>query len=558
MDHNKEKGFATLVMVMGFGLAIGASVYGTYNLSQNNGQLQGDSQNRNASELRAMQLLDAAAASLNNTYCGTPNGVCAAANADAAAVAAVPAATLIQDDTGTVTVTNNTFGANSLIRVRANATQNGSSSTMDAYMMAAPDQMTNIIQVIQVPNPPIEVTVTETVNTLSSYMTLFKGDVTVSGNFSVVGFDSTTQTCTSTATTDSNAAIAATGNLSASGSASVAYGTAGGSVSDGNGHTNRIVNETANSTAVANFTVDVNAYNLFDEANFIFTLGASNVPRVSFDNLIGLPSGYTSLTLNTTTGDYELTSAATVFSSVCSGSSVCVKYTPSSQTWTVQNVPQSGVFFFDGNALWSASDSGMSNTVTYYNSVIATGDISTAQSHITAYGNKPGVCSGTYRPNNVCNGTSASGTVADLLFLAGGVYPGTSNGNTLGSIFGLASGANTGGDIHLKTNSFFHGAILARDDIDTSGNTVVAGKLMAQNVRSVAAGTEGNSTDGKIYNGNVTLCLDSTITNADSGGHGTGSTTTTITQQQDGGTTNQNVTVSVQAYVFRPFWVRHM
>ena len=164
------------------------------------------------------------------------------------------------------------------------------------------------------------------------------------------------------------------------------------------------------------------------------------------------------------------------YKTLCAGfseSNSCFTYNSSTKTWKVNGTTMApGVAWFEGSLEVSNG--------TYFNTFIATGDISTkgnSTSYAVNYAGYAGVCAnqtsngrasvtrfaGMY-PIDYCNTSTASMTyqaLGNAVFIAGG----------------YKNGAFQGGNISLGSSNEVFGSVIAGNQLQTTGNTTVHGQV---------------------------------------------------------------------------------
>jgi hypothetical protein len=226
-------------------------------------------------------------------------------------------------------------------------------------------------------------------------------------------------------------------------------------------------------------TIDAYAYR--SAANYQFDRDRSNRTVVTVSQVNGVPDGTYYLAGNADKQDYLCTgpsyAAANCPAKICVGysdSNSCFDY--SGGTWSINGKAMApGVVWFKGNL--------SAGVGTYFNSFIATGNITTAGDNITKAVNYAGpgratpaakvegVCVnsrfGSLYPLNYCTGTGGATFVANppgnIVFAAGG---------QVGSTY-------VGGRIDLTASNDVYGDVLAGDLVVTGGSTTVHGLVLA-------------------------------------------------------------------------------
>ncbi|MBE7563940.1 hypothetical protein H7F10_13550 [Acidithiobacillus sp. HP-6] len=353
---------------------------------------------------------------------------------------------------------------------------------------------------------------TTTLNSSSKVSTITSiGDVTLQSGTAV----SNLSTQANVSATNATVGIAnVQGDYSESSNGSAASGNAGGLITFPSSNHNVNLTHTPGLqvpitplTAATLSSPTVNAAAMKSLANYAFTLPPSGsaagiIATVVVQNVNGIPSGTYYLydgPSNSTYNDYLVTSNSSSFPSplykIGSGYS---DYNPdityNNGTWTLAGNSGStsdiapGVLWFSGNV--KVADG------TYYNSIIATGNITTAGSSQVYAVNYAG---GTTPPQNVCSNTGYS-TGGILGIGATTINPSNFCGTSSTSTFNPASIGNiallAGGDITLGSSNAIYGDVIAGDVINTSGSTTIFGYLtsagMAGGTNSFGASTTIN------------------------------------------------------------------
>jgi len=238
-------------------------------------------------------------------------------------------------------------------------------------------------------------------------------------------------------------------------------------------------------------------------ANYVFTPPPSGsasgiIATVDVKNVNGIPSGTYYLYDNSGTNDYLVTSntlPSTLFNAYKIGNGYSA-YNPaisySNGTWTLQgnSGPTSdiapGVLWFSGNV--NVADG------TYYNSIIATGNIFTSGGSQVYAVNYAG---GTTPPKNVCINTGY--TAGGVLGIgASTINPSNFCGTSPTSTFNPASVGNiallAGGDVNLGASITVYGDVIAGDVITTGGSSTIYGYLTSAGMTGGINSFGGNTT----------------------------------------------------------------
>ncbi len=283
--------------------------------------------------------------------------------------------------------------------------------------------------------------------------------------------------------------------------------------------------------AVKRVRIDANDYK--SSANYVFE-NVGNKIRVTVSGVNGITNGVYYLgrygyqndrgyndflcTATDVSGNCTTPATPTGVRTLCEGQSTsngCVTY--SSGMWTVSGKSLApGVLWFDGNLTMSNGR--------YYNTVIATGNITTSGDHKLWSLNYAGY-------NIICNNQYPSGyQTTDFA----GLYPtgfcdktnARLKSNALGNIAylsGLYTGSNfSGGVIDLGASSEVSGSIMAGDTFLTGGSSTVHGYIVA-----AGQGLAGNN----VWGGSTTIDLsnkpDTYVPDAVPGNPGSGASTPT-------------------------------
>lgn len=291
---------------------------------------------------------------------------------------------------------------------------------------------------------------------------------------------------------------------------------------------------TIDTVAAVSITPD-NKFNATDYrtyANYAFYVSASDL-LVDVKSVNGVTDG--TYLLGNATGGSSYDYLCPTSSSACNSnnaimnlclSSKCIRYDASSQRWYVgndMNAIRPGVVWFSGNL-----DAGNG---TYYNTFIATGNISTSGSHVVYAPNyvgyaggtsgSVGVCttSGTTRenyPTNFCNIGSTSYDSGAAAGLGSYAYMA---GSFSGSTYDASS--YVGGNVTLASSNNVFGYVLAGNAFTSSGSSTIKGYISAQGLGVAnAAQTTKFSTLGASTKIDATA-LPSTLTNTTGSGNAT-------------------------------------
>lgn len=355
--------------------------------------------------------------------------------------------------------------------------------------------------------------------------------------------------------------VYATGNLSAS-NGNVTTGTIGGTkncpsynpcagvtVTSGYTATPNTVTVSSVATVTAGHPT-IDAYALLPSANYIFSIDSSGYRKVTVQNVNGIANGTYYLGQYSNSSDeyedYLCTSVSSAnvadplctaptfankLATICRGYSnynSCISY--NSGTWTLAGARFApGVLWFNGNL--TASNG------TYYNTMIASGNIKTS-GNLTFYSvNYSGyypICANANNSSNIyqspyarfaalyptsfCNistTTFVPQSVGNIAFLAGGYPDGSSS-------------SYVGGNIELGSSNKIYGSIMAGNNFNTGGSTLVKGYVSISALQGTNSTWSGSTTIDltglpSSYDPGTTPCMaNCSTTNS--------STTTTNTQ----------------------------
>jgi len=305
-----------------------------------------------------------------------------------------------------------------------------------------------------------------------------------------------TQSSVSASNTAVSGSALAQLNYTEASAGSVASGQYGGTLSKPSWNSSVVMSKvsglTVSITALTATTISspsIDAYAYKSAANYQFDVDSSGRIVVTVANVNSISDGTYYLVGSNGNQDYLCTStsyaASTCKAKICAGYSdynSCFSY--SSGTWSYNGSTMApGVIWFKGNLV--------AGTGTYYNSVIATGDISTSGSNVTYAVNYAGytnICNNsrfpTLYPTNYCAAGSATLTVnatGNIAFAAGGY---------VGSTY-------VGGLIDLTAANHVYGDVLAGDIVKTGGSTTIHGEVVASRLGS-HSGTSAFAASTKI------------------------------------------------------------
>jgi hypothetical protein len=348
----------------------------------------------------------------------------------------------------------------------------------------------------------------------------------------------------------------AVGNLNVSSAGSVGTGVIGGTVSkpswDGSVNVTSVANHTVSITpavSVSLTTSQFNAYTLQSTANYQFTINSSGYAQVTVTNINGVTNG--TYYLGSYGGGYQdyLCTALAAGSSppfgtcqvpavsasvkICKGYSAyntCFSY--SGGMWTIVGTSMApGIAWFQGNLTVSSG--------TYYNSFIATGNITTSGANTVYspnYAGYSGTVAGTmYAPTGICSNSyfnsssnlpllyptqfctistqtynsSASSGIGNFAFLAGSWVGANYPGQAL----------YVGGNISIGASSNIYGNVEAGNEFTSGGSTTITGAVTALAQGTAVENSMGGSTTFNFKNLPSTFTVSSGLS---SGGGTTG------------------------------------
>jgi len=224
-------------------------------------------------------------------------------------------------------------------------------------------------------------------------------------------------------------------------------------------------------TAVTVSIPTIDAYTYRSAANYQFDRDSSRRTVVTVSQVNGVPDGTYFLAGSAGNQDFLCTTASYAADSCVA--KICVGYSDynscfdySNGTWSINGKSMApGVVWFKGNL--------SAGTGAYYNSFIATGNITTAGSNVSKAVNYAGyadICTHslfpTLYPRNYCASGATTLTVnpvGNIVFAAGGYVDGT----------------YVGGRIDLTASNHVYGNVLAGDLVVTGGSTVIHGQVVA-------------------------------------------------------------------------------
>jgi len=363
----------------------------------------------------------------------------------------------------------------------------------------------------------------------------------------------------------------AVGNLNVSSSGSVGTGTIGGTLTkpswNNNVNVTRIANNTVSITPaspVSLSSAQFNAYNLQTAANYAFTINSNGFAQVTVTNINGITNGtyylgsyggayqdylctaisQTGTTTNPLSGTCTSPAVASAFR-ICEGFSAqnsCFSY--SSGAWSINGTTMApGIAWFQGNLTVGSG--------TYYNSFIATGNITTSGSdHVYApnFAGYSGTVSGTtYAPTGICNNAyfittsnpsgyfktiyptqfcntttqtynaSASSGIGNYAFMAGS-WVGTNYPGQAGYV---------GGNITIGASSYVYGNVYGGNQFASGGSTTISGSVTALADGAIVQNSMGGSTTFNLTNMPATFTMNGS-TPGTSGSTGGGTTAASV------------------------------
>jgi len=347
--------------------------------------------------------------------------------------------------------------------------------------------------------------------------------------------------------------LVAGGSLYVMGSNPSINGTVGGSISGSYNGTVTTGGASPTIAAVAAVslateTFDAKAYR--SAANYAFYVGGGKL-LVDVKNVANWSDGTYQLSQNvnagasydficptTTNGDCN---SSSVKLNLCSmGSSGCIEYSNTTGQWQLGNKSNDSSGLRPG-VLWFSGDLNVHNG-SYYNTLIATGNLSTSGNHTTYapnYAGYSGTASGTtYAPSGIC--TNSSGTAIENYpsnFCVNGALV-SSAASGLGSYaymagsFGGSSydaSSYVGGNISLGSSTKANGYVLAGNAfVSNLGNVYVRGYVSA---RGLGAASTSQTTKVSSLGSSTTIDasnLPSTLASGGGGGGGSSSSTVSI------------------------------
>ncbi|WP_246434547.1 hypothetical protein [Teredinibacter haidensis] len=258
--------------------------------------------------------------------------------------------------------------------------------------------------------------------------------------------------------------------------------------------------------------VMVDAWALKSQANYTFEIDDGKM-RVTVQNINSVVNGVYYIGKKSGTnrdflceevdGNSNCTAPTAPTLTICNGHSAnnaCFSYDSDTSTWGIDGKNMApGVAWFEGNLLLGNGQ--------YYNTFIATENISTSSAHKTYAVNYIGY-------EAVCTNSFPSNTSADFA----GLYPtnycdlneGTLITNAVGNLSLLAGGYDpsdettyVGGNISLGASTEIFGTVMSGDYLYTGGSTTVHGFITASGL-----GSSGEAT-GNTLGGSTTVDLQS-------------------------------------------------
>lgn len=190
---------------------------------------------------------------------------------------------------------------------------------------------------------------------------------------------------------------------------------------------------------------------------------------------------------------------------ICKGHSNynnCLSYNASNQRWSLDGTTFApGVLWVDGNLHVGNG--------TYFNSFIATGNITTGGSltvYAPNYAGATGEVAGVrYSPQGMCNNTDFPGRMPTQFCQAGGFDYDASGGMgnyamAAGSCSNDSCSPYVGGDIELGASNNLHGSVLAGNQFSSGGSTTVHGYISALALGDRTFNSMGGSTTIDLRN----------------------------------------------------------
>ena len=352
-----------------------------------------------------------------------------------------------------------------------------------------------------------------------------------------------TQGNLSSSTSGTVGPVQAQGNLTISGWGGTMTATIGGSASYNKGNTNIKVTQISGLqvpiepvTEVKASQGRIDAYDYRSQANYAFTLDSSNNIVVTVKNVSGLADGDYRIG-NNSNNHHNYLCQTVDNKGVCSSGQPMVKFCSGYSDYNdCLSVDKKGVWSLNGTTmapgiLWFEGEITAGNG-TYYNTIIATGDIRTSGSHVLYAPNYAGyspVCANTgfptLRPVNLCdvgNSKLLSPSTANIAYLSGA----------------YKNGSYVGGNITLGASNHVYGSVIAGNQLDTGGRTTVHGYVSAGRCDSISNGScvKPAGLTGHKWRGSTTIDLrdlPASFNPGNTGTTGTGgtgsSTSTTLT-----------------------------
>lgn len=225
----------------------------------------------------------------------------------------------------------------------------------------------------------------------------------------------------------------------------------------------------------------VDAYDFQSYANYVFSFNASNAPVVTVYNVNGITSGTQYYLVNSDGIHYDQMCTGTTYSAgsckkICYRNPPSTTYdnaciTTSGTNWTVggqsNTVLAPGIAFFKGNLTLNSGN--------YYNTFIATGNISTAGSLATTSVNYAAQTAA----SNICANTNFSTLYPTSLCSGSGVYTAIELGNVALLAGSYTAGVFSGGHVDIGASNVITGNIVAGDYLTTGGSSTIYGVATA-------------------------------------------------------------------------------
>lgn len=518
---NKQRGIASLLIILLTGLSLTAITLGAMSHISAAQNAQMSSHTLTQSEVKAWQgarsltqYLSGATVASTISSCITNTTTCPTITLSSSDGSITSSVTAYSSTTNQITTVTTGASAGSKIKIQAVYKLTGGGSGLQVYSL-------NNKSIF---NKSISSTGSISYNGLTLTV---NGDATFAGSGSqgLTGVQATGNVNISGSNTIGS--ISANGNVTTSGSYNITNLNAGGNfVSNGDGivsagsiggsatvptyeqAVNKVTSVSGYSPNISVSPPKIDAFALQSQANYIFYIDKKNTCTGGMDttasantsqylcltisNVQGVTAGTYPLTLGSSSCDNKTkictgtvqkptTLTSTQWNTICNGfsSGNCLSYSTSGNkggTWTLNgNGFAPGVLWFEGDL--------SINNGTYYDSMIATGNISTSGSTVLSAPNattSSNVCSVTYAPTNLCtSGRLNNSAIANTALFSGGY---------IGMVF-------SGGAITLQNSTAIGGNVAAGDILNTSGSiTINGGVIAAGQSTSATSNSLGNST----------------------------------------------------------------